>query len=70
MEVSGWLHAPAALHPGKAPGAHCMDGWESLRDHLDTLGQRQLQTAPSAMWRTDRLSESGTCHGTRVHVCT
>ena len=27
MGVGGHLHAPAALPPGKRPGAHCIGGW-------------------------------------------
>jgi hypothetical protein len=27
MGVGGQLHAPAALPPGKRPGAHCTGGW-------------------------------------------
>jgi hypothetical protein len=27
MEVSGQLHTPAAFHPGKNPGTHCIQGW-------------------------------------------
>jgi hypothetical protein len=38
MEVSGQLHAPAALPPGKEPpGTHCIGGWVGPRTVLDTV---------------------------------
>jgi len=35
MEVSGQLHAPAALPPEKIPGAHWIEGWMDPRAGLD-----------------------------------
>jgi hypothetical protein len=37
MEVSGQLHAPAALPPGKAPGARWVGGWVGPRCRQDTV---------------------------------
>jgi hypothetical protein len=37
-EVSGQLHAPAALPPGeKAPGTHCIWGWVASRAGLEDV---------------------------------
>jgi hypothetical protein len=33
--VGGQLHAPAALHPEKRPGTHCIGGWVGPRAGLD-----------------------------------
>ena len=35
MGVGDQRHAPAALHPGKRPGTHCIEGWVGLRASLD-----------------------------------
>jgi hypothetical protein len=40
MEVSGQLHVPDALHPGKGPGTHFVGGWVGLRIGLHTVGKR------------------------------
>jgi len=37
MEVSGQLHAPAALYEGKAPRNHWIEGWVGPRAGLDTV---------------------------------
>jgi hypothetical protein len=38
MEVSGQLHSPAALTPGKEPrGAHWIGGWVGPRTGLDAV---------------------------------
>jgi hypothetical protein len=47
MRVSGQLHVPAALPPGKRPGTHCIGGWvgpraglggcEKYRPHRDSI---------------------------------
>jgi hypothetical protein len=38
MELSGQLHALAALHPGKEPsGTHCIGGWVGPRASLDAV---------------------------------
>jgi len=42
MEVSGQLHAPAALLPGKEPpGTHWIGGWLGLRAGLDAVVKRK-----------------------------
>jgi hypothetical protein len=47
MEVSGQLHAPAALPPGKEPpGAHWIGGWVDLRAGLDDLEKRKFLALP------------------------
>jgi hypothetical protein len=35
--VSGQLHAPAALPPGKSPGTHFIGGWVDPRAGLDDM---------------------------------
>jgi hypothetical protein len=41
--VSGQLHAPAALFPGKrTPGTHCTGGWVGLRACLDTEARAKI----------------------------
>jgi hypothetical protein len=35
MRVSGQLHAPTALPPGKRPGTHYIEGWVDPRAGLD-----------------------------------
>jgi hypothetical protein len=42
MEVSGQLHAPAALPPGKDPGPHWRGGWVSPRAVLDAVVERKI----------------------------
>jgi hypothetical protein len=43
MEVSGQLHAPAALPPGKEPpGAHWIGGWVGPRAVLDAVVKRKI----------------------------
>jgi hypothetical protein len=37
MEVSGQLHAPAALHPGRDPGTHWIGGWVGSRAVLNAV---------------------------------
>jgi hypothetical protein len=38
MEVSGQLHTPTALLPGKdSPGTHCIGDWVGLRTDLDVV---------------------------------
>jgi hypothetical protein len=40
MEVSGQLHAPAALRPGKVSGSHCIGGWMGPRAGLDVTEKK------------------------------
>jgi hypothetical protein len=43
MEVSGQLHAPAALPPReRTPGTHSIGGWMGLRAGLDTVVKRKI----------------------------
>jgi len=37
--MGGQRHAPAALTPGKRPGAHCIEGWVGPRAGLDGCGK-------------------------------
>jgi hypothetical protein len=42
MDVSGQLHAPAALHPGeRVPGIHWIGGWVGPRAGLDAVTKRE-----------------------------
>jgi hypothetical protein len=51
--VGGQRHAPAALHPGKKPGTHCMGGWVGRTAGLDRCGKsrshRDLIPGPSRL---------------------
>jgi hypothetical protein len=43
MEVSGQLHAPAALPPGKElPGTHWIGGWVDPTAVLDAVKRKQM----------------------------
>jgi hypothetical protein len=45
VEVSGQLHAPAVLPPGKDPppsGTHCIGGWVGPRAVLDAVVKREI----------------------------
>jgi hypothetical protein len=43
MEVSGQLHAPAALSPReRAPGTHWVGGWVISRTVLDAVVKRKI----------------------------
>jgi hypothetical protein len=42
MEVSGYLHAPAALPAGKNPGTHFIGGSVGSRDGLNGLEEGQI----------------------------
>jgi hypothetical protein len=45
--VSGQLHAPAALPPGKEPpGTHWIGGWVDLRAGLNEMEKRKFLTLP------------------------
>jgi hypothetical protein len=41
MEVSGQLHAPAALPKERAPFAHCIGGWVGPRAGLDAVEKKK-----------------------------
>jgi hypothetical protein len=40
MVVSGQLHAPAALHPGKVLGTHWIGGWVGTKAGLYAVVRR------------------------------
>jgi hypothetical protein len=42
MELSGQLHALAALPPGKAADTHWLEEWVSLRAGLDAVEKKNL----------------------------
>jgi hypothetical protein len=42
MEVSGQLHAPAALPQGKIHGTHWIRGWLGPRAVLDAVVKRKI----------------------------
>jgi hypothetical protein len=42
--MSGQLHAPAALIPGKNPRTHWIGGWVGPRDGLDDVEKRKFLT--------------------------
>jgi hypothetical protein len=45
MEVSGQLHAPAALPPGeRAPGTHWIGGWVGPTAVLDAVVKRTISS--------------------------
>jgi hypothetical protein len=46
LEVSGQLHAPAALPPGKSPGTHFIGGWVDPTAGLDDMEKWKLFTLP------------------------
>jgi hypothetical protein len=70
MEVSGQLHAPAAL-PGKITlGTHWLGGWMDPRACLGTMKKRKIlplpgmePSSPARSPSLYRLSYSETLHG-------
>jgi hypothetical protein len=46
LEVSGQLHVPAALPPGKSPGTHFIGGWVDPRVGLDYMEKWKFFTLP------------------------
>jgi len=57
MEVSGEIHTPAALLPGKEPGTHWIGGWVGPRVGLDAVAKRRNPLSPnweSNPWRLFR----------------
>jgi hypothetical protein len=44
--VSGHLHAPATLPPGKSPGTHWIGDWVGPRTGLDDVENRKFLTLP------------------------
>jgi hypothetical protein len=57
MEMSGRLHAPAAMLPGKNRGAHWIGGLVDLRASMDILEQGEY-LAPSGIRTPDRRIRS------------
>jgi hypothetical protein len=56
MELSGYLHAPVALHPGKespSPSIHSIGGWMGPRADLDVVSKRKI-TSPCRESNPDR----------------
>jgi hypothetical protein len=53
MEVSGQLHAMAALPPGeRAPGTHWIGGWVDSSAGLDDMEKRKFLTLPGLELRS------------------
>jgi hypothetical protein len=46
LEVSGQLHAPAALPRERAPGTHFIGGWVDPRAGLDDMEKWKFLTLP------------------------
>jgi hypothetical protein len=42
MDVSGKLHAPVALPPGKGPGTCSVEGWVGPRFGLDAVVKSKI----------------------------
>jgi len=49
MEVSGQLHAPATLLPGKVHGINCIGGWVGTRSHSGRSGEEENAQPPPGM---------------------
>jgi hypothetical protein len=46
MEMSGQIHAPAAIPPGKrAPGTHWIGGWVGPGAGLDAVARRKIPSS-------------------------
>jgi hypothetical protein len=60
MEVSGHLHAPAALPTGEsAPGTHWMGDWVNSRVSLDNMEKKKCLALPGHELRSlDRPASS------------
>jgi hypothetical protein len=52
LEVSGQLHAVAALPRVKAPGIHWIGGWVDIRVGLDDVEKRKFLTVPGLELRS------------------
>jgi hypothetical protein len=57
MEVSGELHVPAALRPGKKPGTHWIGGWVGPRAGLD-FWRKEKSLAPTGIPTPDCQARS------------
>jgi hypothetical protein len=49
MEVSGQLHAPAALPTGEVPDNHWIGGWTGPRAFLDTVVENKNSQPPTGI---------------------
>jgi hypothetical protein len=56
MEMSGHLHAPAALIPGNDPGTHWIEGWMGLRAGLDAVVKTTFPSLPQLEMKTQSSS--------------
>jgi hypothetical protein len=65
MEVSGQLHAPAALPPGEGtPGTHWIGGWVDPKAGPDDVEKRKSLTLPGLELRPfSRPSRSQSLYG-------
>jgi hypothetical protein len=59
MDMSGQLHAPAALPQGKGSGTHWIGGWVGPRADLDAVVKRKIPSPcqPVAKDYTTELSQ-------------
>jgi hypothetical protein len=55
MEVSGQLHATAALIQGKSSGIHCIGGWVGPRTGLDDVERRKYLAPTGTRTPTDHF---------------
>jgi hypothetical protein len=46
MKVSGHLHAPASLLPGKAVGTHWIGGWAGRRTNMNAVEKDRISCGP------------------------
>jgi hypothetical protein len=59
MEVSGQLHTPAALPPGKEPlVTHWIGGWVDLRTILDAVVKTEIPSPHRESNRRTRIVQS------------
>jgi hypothetical protein len=67
MEMSGQLHAPAALTPGKSPpDTHWIGGWVGPRNGLEDVKKRKFLTLPGLeLWSLGRPACGQSLHRLR-----
>ena len=58
MQVSGQLHAPASLPPGKNPRTHLIRGWVSPRAGLGVAVEQTNLLPPTDIWTPKRPAQS------------
>ena len=68
MDVSGELHAPTSLLPGKNFGVHLIGGWVAPKDSLDGFGnEKNLKSLPWCEFRAvQRVAEPSTDCATQL----